>query len=171
MNQSNMTTARKLSILVVIICVIGTVFYFASRPKSSDPTTIYTDPNNGDQIAENYPGTPELPEGSKLTITGQSELIEQGVSSIAIEALWPLFTTFKKDITLASVVSKSVTQYRDNPDSGFNYSFDVQLDKGTYYKVVIATSDSTTGTITLYSKDSQTKLGSQDYSLTAGDSE
>lgn len=170
MEQNKMTIQRKLAIAVLIIAVLVGIFILISRTSSSDPTSIYTDPNNGDQVAENYPGEPELSQDSNLVITGVSELIDQGVSSVAVDALRPLFVGFKKDITLASIVSKSVTQYRDNPDAGFSYSFEVQIDKGTYYKAIIATTDSTTGKITLYQKDTNKELASQAFGLTLNES-
>lgn len=143
-----------------MLIIIALFNFIGSR---TNPDGIYTDPNNGDRVAENYGAEPEVTEKS-VTITGRSELLTQGLSLQTVNTLNHLFLDYNPDIRTVSIVTKSVTQYRDNPNKGFSYSFEVQIDRKDYFKTIIETNDSDSGTMKLLSKNGETLLKEITYS-------
>ena len=162
--QPNEQKQRKIAIILLVLIIIGGIVFLLYR--SNDPNRkdrIYTDPNNGEQVVENQSTTPETTGEKTLTITGRKELITQGVTNEAVRSLDQLFLSYKPTIQLVSVVSESVTSTRK--DSGFTYTFEVQIDKEEYFTVEIIFTDSITGTTTLYTKDKKQKLASTNFGL------
>lgn len=151
-----------LAVVVISIIIATLLFAFTPSRKNKNDTKVYTDPNNKEQIDESSKAEPENPE-DKFVITGTSELINQGLSSNAVSYLTTFFTKYNKDIKYVSIVTSSIKQSRNKTDA-FTYTFDVQIDKGEYYKVTIDTADSTTGTVKLTSKDGSKTLSTGDYS-------
>lgn len=154
--QKTYTTKQRIIFIAALVLLTVAIFWFSNSANKNNG--IYTDPNNGEQVIENPTTEPELNDSTSLTITGKSELIEQGLSFDAVAALDQLFLSYRKELTLASIVSKSVVQSRENANAGFTYTFEVQFDKKDYFIVEIATSDSTNGVIKLLSKDKKTEL-------------
>lgn len=161
------TNRRRIFIFVAVAIVLGTLFYFGTRQPSNNGEKTYKDPNNGEVVIDETQRTPENAAEDTgrppITITGRSELINQGLTKDTVDYLESFFHDYNDKISYVSIVTNSVVQTRDNPSSDFVYTFQIQIDRKEYYTMVITSKDSENGVVQLYSKDKKNLLKEQVY--------